>query len=395
METQIATPSNHETKPVQLRSSAPHAVEINWTQPVIFRPNDAVNHPRSWLEKREKLEAHVLYHAAKPSHHLHEPLPTSMRSTTEAQHYLRHHIVPVLVGVSSNLSRLQRAHFCDETINALVMERGRHQVARLTDLSISFIRRFVARSLEFIDGDEIRDHGWSTSFLRYCVDTLGWFGLRPHSLQDFSHSHARTSSSGSHGNKRQWSHGTVNLALVHALRALAYTLDIAVVSFAGAHLEHFDDVYFARPHERHGIYQIPCDADSKSSVMIFRRHFECLAGFLGDHPAWVFEVHERGHVIDLSRNLYLRASPEELANVWGPVWRSEDLSPQGRTRFLLSRGLIVGWRHSSNDPPLLPGEYFCHWTDDPTEAASSSPCLPRYINIPYLFIGAHSHPRPH
>jgi len=281
------------------------------------------------------------------------------------------------------LSRLQRAHFCDGTINALVIERGRRQVARLTDLSISFIQRFVSRSLEFIDEEEIKDRGWSTSFLRYCVDMLGWFGLRPHSLQDFSH--VRTSTSGSHG-KRQWSHGTVTLALVHALRALTYTLDIAVVSFVGAHLEQFDEVYFARPHEP--VYRIPCDADSTSSVMVYRRHFECLAGFLGDNPAWVFEVHERGHVIDLRRHLYLRASPNQLANVWGPVWRSEDLLPHGRTKFLLSKGFIVGWRHSASDPPLLPGEYFCHWTNNPISAAAS-PGLPRYINIPYLLIGAH------
>ncbi|KAK0721137.1 hypothetical protein B0H67DRAFT_578204 [Lasiosphaeris hirsuta] len=356
-----------------------------WTDPVIFGPNDAVNHPREWLEKLEKLEAQVIKSGVTPSSVLHHPLPAIVQSPTGAQDYMRHHLKPVLLGVGSKISKLQRSHFCGRTINILVLEQNRPQVARLLDLSVSAIRTVISSALGFIERLDIFDLTRSTDFLRDCVDFLAWMGLRPRVLQEYQHD--KGDGAYSRFSKRHWQYETVVSALLHALRAVTYTLDIAAVSFVGAHLEPFNQVYFAHPHET--VYKIPCDAHATSFVCIHRRAFDCLAGMLGDTPAWVFETHERGQIPDVHhQKLYLHTSPEQLANIWGPVWRSEDRSSHGSSKYMLSRGFIVGGHSSPSSPAALSGEYLCHWTNNPRTVAGS-PGLPRYNNMPSLLIGSH------
>ncbi|KAM7205384.1 hypothetical protein V8F20_003153 [Naviculisporaceae sp. PSN 640] len=373
-----------------------------WDKPVVFAPEEASYRPQKWLEKLEKLEAQVVKGSAQPGSALHVPIPDShiLRVQREELHDLR----PVLVGVRENLRALQQAHYCSQTINLLVLEKARKEVVRLVEVTITVIQTFIGKAIRFVDRDDILSLSESGWLLGYCADILAWMEIRPRSLQQFRVDEmggGRVRSAEYY--EREWGRGVVTSTLVHALRATAYILDIAVVSFVGAHLEPFDEVYFRRDHRHHEsrrqFYKIPCDEHSTSSILVYPRQFDCLSGFLGQTPAWVFEAHERGQVLDLGRLLYLRTSPEQLANVWGPVWRAETAEKGGASRFMLSKGFLIGWHHSSaRDPPMYEGEYFCHWTDDPSllfKDLHPSAGLPRYINIHYLLIGAHTIPHQH
>ncbi|KAM7223043.1 hypothetical protein V8F06_001599 [Rhypophila decipiens] len=372
-----------------------------WDKPVVFAPEEASYRPQRWLEKLEKLEAQIVTGSAQPGPTLFEPIPAS--HSLHVQREELHRLRPVLIGVRENLRTLQQAHYCSQSINMLVLEKDRKDVVCLVDLTISVIRDFIAEAIQFIDHDDIVHLSTTGRLLGRCVNILTWMEIRPRVLQQFRLDEmGRGSVRSTDYYERVWSRGIVTSALIHALRATAYTLDIAVVSFIGAHLEPFDEVYFKHDHRHHHhdrrqeFYKIPCDEHVTSSIILCPRYFDCLSGFLGKNPAWVFETHEKGQPLYVGRPLYLRTSPEQLANVWGPLWRAETRERGGASRFMLSKGFLVGWHHSSTvDPRLDAEEYLCHWTNNPTvlaENTKSAAGLPRYVNIKYLLIGAHTIP---
>ena len=334
----------------------------DWRLSVTFEFEEAIYRPRRWLEKLEVLEAQVINNSALPDRPLNEPL-----SPDHSEGHLIQ-LVNILRRVSQNVRNIQLSHYSSYSINILVVERSRPRVACLVSIRHVEVYRFVSYTVHFAEGAGLSNRRRTSDLLRRCNDFLRDAGLRLQGLEEHSH----------------WSTLHLRTVTIYALRAVTYVLDIGVISFCGAHLEAFDEVYFRRCTDS---YTIACDAGGRLGIALSRRRFQCLDGFLGSHAAWVFEAYDGGWKWSHADDLYLHTTPEELANVWGPVWRCEPRARGGVSRFLVENGFLVGWTRTSADPELLPGEYLCHWTDGGEEAVAAVG-FPRYVNVRYLLIGA-------
>jgi len=114
----------------------------------------------------------------------------------------------------------------------------------------------------------------------------------------------------------------LELTTCYAMEALCSILDLAVVSFSGAHLEPFDEIYIGCTQK---VFKIPCDGQG-STILFRRRSLKCLSGYFHDRGVWSFEIVKTGSTADTNSlagislseaPLYLSATIEKFANVWG------------------------------------------------------------------------------
>jgi len=355
----------------------------NWQEPVVFEPDEAAHRPARWLKMLEKLEAQVLSRSAPAEETLSKSIPPghTFQQLVRSLRVLRH--------AADNLQHMQAAHFCEGSFNILVAERARPQVARLVGIDITEVNGLVSRATRFIGSDGLVSRRHAAELLRECTGFLASVGLGFAGFEEWREPQNQLWTESRHvaearPRDEEDEEDETQASLAYAFRTVAYVVDIGVCSFSGAHLEPFDEVYF--PH-RANVYTISCGATG--SVIFSRRHFRCLEGFFNSHPAWVFAAHEpsRATNLDLGRELYLHTTLEQLANVWGPLWRVESRRRDGTSRFALTSGFIVASVPGDLHPRLLAHEFLCHWTKD-VEAAGEAPGFPRYINVRYLLIGA-------
>lgn len=350
-----------------------------WKEPIKFKANDALFKPVEWQAKLEIMEAQVLHYSSFRDFSRH-------MQSLELDSFFYHiaHAERVIYKVVLNLKRMKEANYCSDTFNILVLEKQRPTVARLVGISLNHITLFslkVARFLLLREGD-ISLHQ-SRTFLEICYKFLLSMELDVSAFRD---------SYGYHSAEGIWytnvrSKEGILSAIMYATRVIGYLLDIATVSYCGAHLEPFDEVYFDRVSPT-GRYQLPCDAHG-AVIDLRPRIFQCLEGFLQGRLVWVFSTGIYSTELSRSEPLYLSTTPDEFANLWGPMWKSAaPYDDEIILRYMVSPGFIIPWRRTPGQPALLPNEVHCHWTKDNYDIDSIF-AQTSYRRIERLLIGAH------
>jgi hypothetical protein len=353
----------------------------HWQEPVRFMAYDELLKPVEWQAKLEILEAQVLDHSS------FRDISRHMQTLELTRFFI--HIADahqVIYKVASNLKRMKQANYCSETFNVIVLEKQRPNVARLVGISLRSVTIFSDKVANLLLEEGHLSLHQARDFLRSCYDFLFTIGLDMPVFQD---SYAYYSAGGIRYSSVRSREGVLS-AIMYATRVIGYLLDIATVSFCGAHLEPFDEVYFDRISPT-SHYRLPCDAHG-AAIDLQLRTFQCLEGFLQGRPAWVFSSTEVDYFTDSLPNepLYLSTTPDEFANVWGPMWKSTSpLDPRTTLRYMVSPGFIIPWRQAPGQPALLPNEVHCHWTRDNYDFNSIF-AQEVHGGIERILIGAHS-----
>jgi len=353
----------------------------HWQEPVKFKAYDEILKPAEWQAKLEILEAQVLDHSS------FRDLPRHMQELELPRFFI--HIADahrVIYKVMSNLKRMKQANYCSETFNVMVLEKQRPNVARLVGISLSGVTIFSDKVANLLLNEGHLSLHQARAFLGSCYDFLFTIGLDVPAFQDSYGYHSAGKVLYSYARSRE---GVLS-AIMYATRVIGYLLDIATVSFCGAHLEPFDEVYFDRVSPT-SHYRLPCDARG-AAIDLQLRTFQCLDGFLQGRRVWVFSSTEVEFFTDSLPNepLYLSTAPDEFANAWGPMWKSTSpLDPGTTLRYMVSPGFIVPWRRTPGQPDLLPNEVRCHWTKDIYDINSIF-SLAVHGGFERLLIGAHS-----
>ncbi|KAI9681904.1 MAG: hypothetical protein M1822_006981 [Bathelium mastoideum] len=367
-------------------------------------PDERLVHPKKYLDELQSLEAHVAGNSAlflmKQANRQDYPVGDCCElrfgfdcfspegRTLDAKSYddliwglhrknpsdenalLAFHLLEcrnLMLAVISNIERMKAARFCQKSINVLTVNQARPQVARLVDLSFDAILR-LHKALETAV-EKIADVATSQDFqigpkLNRTVQKVDseCDGL----LLKLRLPAAQTQ--------------------VSAWRKAIMILDLAVVSYCGAHIERFDEKFLAEDLDLAKITTAwSYDRLCTEGIMLRRRRLRCLDGFLGGQQVWVLQSQA---LWQDSRDLYLSAEMDQFADIWGPVWAvrpSEDSDLV--LKFNAGPGSISPLPVSQDSPPTEEGEIFCHWfrhDDEPVEPLSGMPSRSR------LLIGAGS-----
>jgi hypothetical protein len=181
------------------------------------------------------------------------------------------------------------------------------------------------------------------------------------------------------------------------------SLELAILSYAGAHIQRFDVDLLEKdvecfPIPRRFIYNDPTlrEISARSiheSISIRRRRLQCLDNFLGEAEPWVFhqDFASRGN-----ERLCLSTTIDALTDLWGPSWKIvRDSEPGQIQQFDIGNGAIIPWpADSERRQTVLHSEIFCHWISfkdwNTNEIETSKSSLERkcFFDDDILLIGA-------
>ena len=270
-----------------------------------------------------------------------------------------------------NLKRLQIEGFCGQKFSMLMIDPCRHDVVRLLPVDIQQILQLLMETDSVLRkvADFARRAPPTTSSAQVllenasgeqdnillsvpcCTTFLTTLGLALASPADTS----------------------INLSILAVMRLAVHTLDLAVASYAGAHLSRFDEEYLGedidtldvlRPFTSRHNSQVP-------SIKLSRCQLQCLDSFHNSKPLWVFSSTDwkpRGH-------LFLSTKIEDFADIWGPLWKVVDPKMNGSyTRYVVGNGTIYKYKPEKATPRLFENESLCHWISNTNfEAGSDNP----------------------
>lgn len=302
-------------------------------------------HPERWLDRLQNQEADIF-------------MKLSIANWREggAQALQLEVAVQLLETSIRSIEGMQASNYCGGSINAIVTQSGRDAVASLVRIDKSQI----ITSLECIAQERLPS-------LMGCLSAWG--------LNEV--------------------HDTVgSLDLEQGLRVaatvMARFLSFAVLSFAGAHLERFEEKYDLKVSEN--------EISFGFGMIVRRRSLKCLDSYLHGRQAWVFEEVKNSCPSRRHDALYLSTTVEEFDRIWGPLWvtaSSASIETQGPPRSILGLnvglGYIVPWDRGSGEPEPHGQEIFSHYTDDRSGVENSSMF---FLTVPLpsmrLLIGARS-----
>lgn len=206
---------------------------------------------------------------------------------------------------------------------------------------------------------------------------------------------------------------------IATIRLTVHLIDLGVMSYAGAHVNDFGKhcvletprifnllTPFSRGlYKADGIEPYLDDTMADEEVIAIQMqqcHLLCLDEFHDNQPVWVFS----SPLWTPTAKLLLSTSLEPFADMWGPLWKaenvhtgatdrettstldgesgtsfrpiSEDHNPSPRERqphylyYVVGNGRIVRWPHSEYSPILLTSEVFCHWISNREDVHSNS-----------------------
>jgi hypothetical protein len=147
-------------------------------------------------------------------------------------------------------------------------------------------------------------------------------------------------------------------------RSIVHTLDLATLSYAGAHIEPFDTRYLGISVE---FFSVPApfvaefhrDVRATGMINLRRRSLECLDGFLHGKNVWVF--YDSLSDVGSNDRLYLVTQIDIFADIWEPLWKDCLVeTPAEAYRYRVGGGYIIPWI-TNDHPKLLSGEILCHW----------------------------------
>ncbi|KAK2599043.1 hypothetical protein QQS21_005510 [Conoideocrella luteorostrata] len=238
-----------------------------------------------------------------------------------------------ILRVCDNIDAMKAAMYCEERISILVRDHFRINVARLISIEIYTILELAAASekalLNLLEAREpLRSliNGPTIKIIDICMTFERIFGLGP-----------------------------VAISFIDRWRLTVQILDLAVASYATAHV---GDLQF-KSFELHGL--LP------QQLLFRQRSFQCLEGFLSGNKAWVLEKQDVSNRSSEEPKLYVSTKAETFADIWGPMWRSSLEGPESSDGFQywVGNGVILPWSHQSSetDSQLIihDHEVLCHW----------------------------------
>ncbi len=205
----------------------------------------------------------------------------------------------IIQGVLENIDRMRQANFCGPAINVLVIGGDRPNVAALQRIDQEHIRQLSRAYVDFLDSPQGSNSAEETKLLKHCFAFLDHLSLGWPSMQTAIR------------NRSIFDDELFLPGLLYVSRAMSRFLDLATLSYCGAHLTSFDTTYLDTNMDE---FSIPCDKFGTSIVMS-RRLMNCLDGYFRGRPVWVFQA------IDVStprssESLYLSTTIEDFADVF-------------------------------------------------------------------------------
>ena len=288
----------------------------------------------------------------------------------------------VIAQTCMNLKRLQLDGFCGQKFSMLMIDPCRHDVVRLLPLDIQQILQILMET---------------DSVLRKAADSAGYAPPTTSSAQVLLEQALEEPDNLLLSVPRCTAFLTtlgldlaspadtsVNLSILACMRLVVHTLDLAVASYAGAHLGRFDKEYpgeeldtldILNPFTSRHISQVP-------SIKLSRCQLQCLDSFHNSQPLWVFSSSDWKP----RDQLFLSTKIEDFADIWGPLWKVVDSEKNGScTRYAVGNGSIYKYKPGKATPRLFENESLCHWISDTNLGAvldgSSNTEKPMYPDI--------------
>jgi hypothetical protein len=302
-----------------------------------------------------------------------------------------------------NLTVLQENGYCGSNFSVLVTDDTRSGVVRLVSVQIQTIldlaKSFIDILNTFPSNISIKDPDLSEKVYSF-VDK-----------QEAEHSLT----------KRCWellvNMGIISLhvrvshepGVIWTLTAQA--IELAIISYAGAHIERFDESLLGRETTftllpRRIYYDNTLTTISQSFpthtsciIEFSRRKLQCMDSFLNGKQPWVF--HSQRPYTNVSERLYLSTNIKSLTDLWGPSWKiAGDTTPNEIKQYNIGNGAIIPWSLDSSDSTCRPtptsSEVFCHWIstrnwkDREVERHQTSLKRRYFLSTDTLLIGARS-----
>ena len=248
----------------------------------------------------------------------------------------------IISGVWLNINTMRAACYCRDFISLLVLDCTRHRVAKLLRIECSRIEQlanaFETCILQVVSCDPamVLDNIITTvanEVSTACREMLTELGMNiPGS-----------------DSKDVW-------------RCVVHILDIAALSYAGAHTQFFGS-------ETMTSVPLPGCFLETQYFKLCRRTFSCLNGFLGGQEAWVLELYHADMLHVNLAPLYLSTDAETFGDIWGPMWKSCIIGREDQiSQYSVGNGIIIPWDRplstSKDSIEVRKGEVFCHWMSD-------------------------------
>ncbi|KAF2759080.1 hypothetical protein EJ05DRAFT_332020 [Pseudovirgaria hyperparasitica] len=244
----------------------------------------------------------------------------------------------LMLGVLANVEEMRRVGFCDESINYLTLDPSRDDVVRLITIHVETIRSLHVALEHALDR--------IVSFMQKGADQ--WTPEIQGQLNQVTQA-ARALLQDCPVKQQSFSECTI-------WRTASILCDLAVVSYSGAHVERFDTRHIQQDLDFAKITTAWTFATrSKAGLVLRRRSLRCLGEFLAHQKVWVIQPQSSR---DHKQDLWLSASVNQLADIWGPVWAV--MNESTTVRYNAGPGAIVAWSSSFKHPPLN-DEILCHW----------------------------------
>lgn len=251
--------------------------------------------------------------------------------------------------VRKNVERMQKSQFCAGKISLLTLDAYQTSIVRLISIDVGIFERISAGFDELVhiyihryisNGWEAQVSEWP-SVLRPLKSEL-WVQLGLHS---------------------ESSYVTPDKSLpeIWCWSIIISALDLGVVSYAGAHIENFNEYFGSSKlvNIRVGEY---LGQPATEAFPIFRqRRLKCLDKFLHGLPVWVLHPDDQ----EDDGRLLLGTDVDTFSDIWGPLWKWSD-NDDGETRmFAVGNGCIIRSTLNERDNiELSENEMYCHWIAD-------------------------------
>ncbi|KAI9866159.1 MAG: hypothetical protein M1813_001720 [Trichoglossum hirsutum] len=252
----------------------------------------------------------------------------------------------------SNLSRLRSGGFDGDCFNILTIHRCRPSVARLVPVEDTFVMKLkeafgtAISALASVEPTEWDNAEPVLKLNQTCKRLLCQLGLIIEDDAALQRSDSRV----------LW-------------RCVAHTLDLAILSYSGAHVSRLDERYLGVTRDRFSVLAPfleghPPAEQQCLGITMRRRSLRCLDGFLRGKQVWVFRLELSSDVSDYENDrIYLSTRITTLASIWGPLWgTSSKITPEEILEYSLGNGSIVPWpAEPDENRHITGGETFCHW----------------------------------
>lgn len=318
-----------------LSHDAAHHVEDNDVDSILwnYSEDERLINPSSWKAKLLVMEQEIVLRS--------EYFQDTVSEIFDPSEYCS-----IMLKIMNSISKMQKAGYSTNGITAVVARNEREQVAELVSIPLSQL-------------EGLRNF-WTLS---PCLDFLRKVQLQQTIKQVLE---VRSKDE--------------QKALDIAATAIVKFLDLAVISYAGAHIED------PRANDPRFNMKIASDIIIGKHLTLRPRRLQCLDAYFHHEKVWVFEELGPGKQPS-DEPLYLLTTMEIFSDIWGPVWKVQ--KENIIRRFNVSIGSIFPWTRGKNDPTLHDDEIFAHWTDCETDyVVDDAPSFPRGAEKKKVLIGA-------